>query len=80
MGKTAVTMRELQKMSAAAIKALPHTMPVKAGDETVGVLAPLRSYDPARWNAVFRRIDENNAKVSPEIRARIEMILGERES
>jgi hypothetical protein len=79
MGRHGVTMRELQKMSAATIKALPHAVPVKNGDETVAVLAPLKKYDPEKWAAVFKRIDENNAKLSPEVRERIERMLGERE-
>lgn len=79
MGRHAVTMRELQKMSAATIKALPHAMPVKNGDETVGVLAPLRPYDAETWTSVFKRIDESNAALSPEVRERIERMLGERE-
>lgn len=79
MDKHAVTMRELQKMSAATIKALPHPVPVKNGDETVAVLAPLKKYDPEQWKAVFKRIDEYNASLSPELRERIERMLGERE-
>lgn len=79
MGRHAVTMRELQKMSAATIRAMPHPVPVKNGDETVGVLAPLRAYDAQKWAAVFKRIDENNANLSPDIRERIERMLGERQ-
>ena len=78
MGKHGVTMRELQKMSAATIKALPHAMPIKSGDETVGVLMPLKEPDPVRMAEVLKRIDENNAKLPPEIRERIERLLGER--
>jgi hypothetical protein len=79
MGRYGVTMRELQKMSAATLKALPHSVPVKNGDETVAVLAPLKKYDPEKWDAVFKRIDANNARLPPEIRERIERMLGERE-
>jgi hypothetical protein len=37
-----ITMREMQKMSGQAIRALPHTMPIKCGRETVGFIVPLR--------------------------------------
>ncbi|RYE81213.1 MAG: hypothetical protein EOP19_18255 [Hyphomicrobiales bacterium] len=79
MGKNAVTMRELQKMSAATIKALPHAVPIKSGDETVGMLMPLKKPDPERMNRVLDRIEEDYAKLSPETQQWLQRFLDERE-
>ena len=79
MGKRAVTMRELQKMSAATIKALPHAVPIKSGDETVAFLTPLRTPDPDAWKRVLDRIEEDYAQLSPETQQWIQRFLDERE-
>jgi hypothetical protein len=79
MGKHGVTMRELQKMSAATLRALPHTMPIKSGDETVALLTPLRRPDPEKMAEVLRRIDEHHAKLTPETRIWLERFMSERE-
>ncbi len=39
-------MRELQKMSATAIAAIPHPVPIKSGRETVALLVPIHSSTP----------------------------------
>jgi hypothetical protein len=80
MGKTAVTMRELQKMSAAAIKALPHAVPIKSGDETVGMLTPLKRPDPEQMKRVLRRIEEDYTALSPETQQWIQRYLDGREA
>jgi len=77
--KTAITMRELQKMSAGAIQALPHAMPVKNGTATVALLVPIRKASPELVDKVLSRIDEAAARRSPEQTAAIEAMLGERE-
>jgi hypothetical protein len=79
MGKNAVTMRELQKMSAATIKALPHAIPIKSGDETVGMLMPLKKPDSERMKKVLDRIEEDYAKLSPETQQWLQRYLDERE-
>jgi hypothetical protein len=79
MGKHAVTMRELQKMSAATIKALPHAVPIKSGNETVAILTPLKRPDPERMNQVLDRIEEDYARLSPERRQWLQRFLDERE-
>ncbi|MBR2691749.1 MAG: hypothetical protein IKE42_28165 [Aquamicrobium sp.] len=79
MGKNAVTMRELQKMSAATIKALPHAVPIKSGDETVGMLMPLKKPNPERMKEVLDRIEEDYAKLSPETQQWLQRFLDERE-
>ena len=74
---TAVTMRELQKMSAATIRALPHSVPIKSGDETVAILTPLKKPDPAQVDEVLRRIEEHYAELSPEVREELARFVGE---
>jgi hypothetical protein len=79
MGKNAVTMRELQKMSAATIRALPHAVPIKSGSETVGMLMPLKKPNPARMKEVLDRIEQNYASLPEETREWLERFLEERE-
>ena len=79
MGANAVTMRELQKMSAATIKALPHAIPIKSGNETVGMLTPIKKPDPERMKQVLDRIEENYSKLSPETQQWIQKFLDDRE-
>jgi hypothetical protein len=78
MGKTAVTMRELQKMSAATIKALPHAVPIKSGDEVVGMLTPLKRPDPEKIKQVLDRIADDYAALSPETQQWLQRYLDER--
>ena len=77
--KHAVTMRELQKMSAAKLKALPHSIPIKSGDETVAILTPLRKPDPERMKQVLDRIAEDYAQLSPETQQWLQRFLNQRE-
>lgn len=79
MGRHGVTMRELQKMSAATIKALPHSVPIKSGDETVAILTPLKRPDPKRMAEVLDRIERHYAELSPETKEWLERFLDERE-
>lgn len=52
-------MRELQKMSAAAIQSLPHAIPIKSGDETVGILMPFRKIPPDHLAKVLDKIADH---------------------
>jgi hypothetical protein len=76
----AITMRELQKMSAGAIRALPHAVPVKSGATTVALLVPIQKAPPELVASVLARIDAAAAERSPEQTAALEIALGERES
>lgn len=62
----AITMRELQKISAGTIAALQHAVPVKSGAETVAVLVPLRRASPEAVASVLREVDEAAARRTPE--------------
>src|SRR4051794_5312338 len=75
----AITMRELQKMSAGAIRSLPHAVPVKSGAATVALLVPIQKASPELVASVLARIDAATAKRSPEQTAALEVALGERE-
>ncbi len=80
MGRTAVTMRELQKMSAATIKALPHAVPIKSGGETVGLISPLPKPDPESMKRILDRIEADYAKLDPETQQWLQRFLDEREA
>jgi hypothetical protein len=48
-----ISIRELQKLSAETIGALPGPTPIKSGNRTVGLLIPLRRADPDRLAKVL---------------------------
>lgn len=80
MGKTAVTMRELQKMSAGAIEALPHPVPITNGKAVIGLLSPIKKTDS---DAIARIVDEARAEyeqLSPEMKARIDRFFSDRDA
>jgi hypothetical protein len=52
-----ISIRELQKISAESVRALPGPTPVKSGDRTVGLLIPLKTTDPDRLAAVLVRAE-----------------------
>lgn len=79
MSRQSVTMRELQKMSAGAIQALPHPVPIKSGSATVGLLVPVKRPDTVRISAALKRADAYHATLSPETKLRLERFLGERD-
>ena len=54
---SAISIRDLQKISGEAIGALPGPTPVKSGNRTVGLLIPLRTADPDRLAAVLTRAE-----------------------
>ncbi|TCR60654.1 hypothetical protein [Bosea sp. BK604] len=79
MGRHSVTMRELQKMSAGAIQALPHPVPIKSGTATVGLLVPVKKPDTETISAALKRSDDYHAALSPDMKLRLERFLGERD-
>ena len=52
-----IRIRDLQKISAETIGALPGPTPVKSGDLTIGLLVPLKVADPDRLAAVLARAE-----------------------
>jgi hypothetical protein len=77
VAKSSISMRELQKMSAASLQALPHPLPVKTGEMTVAVLMPVRKAPDELVKQVLARIDAMAAKRSPERTRELEAILDE---
>ena len=74
-----ISMRELQKMSASKLQALPHAVPIKNGRETVAVLVPVNNPGSAEyWREAFERIDRAAAARTPEENAAIDALLAER--
>lgn len=79
MSRQAVTMRELQKMSAATIKSLPHAVPIKSGNEIVGMLTPLSKPNPQAMKDVLDRIEGHYAQLPQETKDWLQRFLDERE-
>lgn len=73
---TAISMRELQKLSADKIRSLPHAVPIQCGGETIGMLSPVRKPDPAKLLAALRKLDDLSLELTPEERRRAEEIVG----
>ncbi|MDW6025565.1 hypothetical protein SAZ10_27760 [Mesorhizobium sp. BAC0120] len=78
MAVGAISMRELQKISAGAIQALPHPVPIKNGTATVGVLVPAHSVSRDYLRKVFALLEEAEAKRTPEEQRAIDEVLAAR--
>jgi hypothetical protein len=76
MKKTAITMRELQRISAREIQELEHPTAIKSGYDTIALLVPLRKAPKSMVDKVLADIDAAAAKRSPEETARIAAALG----
>lgn len=74
----AISMRDLQKLSAGAIQALPHAVPIKNGTATVGVLLPVHHVSAEYLRTVMAEIETAAAARSPEENAAIDALLAER--
>lgn len=74
----AISMRELQKMSAGAIEALSHPVPIKSGERTVGILSPgprrISREEMAEISEAIRKARDARSK---EVDARLAAYLGE---
>ena len=77
MGRHSVTMRELQKMSAGAIQALPHPVPITSGSAVIGLLVPTRKTDAKALEAVYQEARAEYEGLSPEMQARIDRFLAD---
>ncbi|MEH3147592.1 MAG: hypothetical protein PGN34_20105 [Methylobacterium frigidaeris] len=75
---SAISMRELQKMSAGAIQALPHAVPIKNGTATVGILLPIHRVSQDYMRKVLADIQADAEKYTPEENAAIDRLLAER--
>ena len=73
----AITMRELQKLSAGTIAALPHAVPIRNGNRTVGFLVPLRKAPPDLVRQAVDLIEGERASRTPEQEAAISEVLRE---
>jgi hypothetical protein len=77
MKKMAITMRELQRISARKIQELEHPTAIKSGNDTIALLVPLRKAPKSMVDKVLADIDAAAAARSPEENARIAAMLGE---
>lgn len=73
---TAISMRELQKLSADKIRNLPHPVPIQSDGELVGMLSPVRRPNAERLLEALRRLDEVSIELTPDERRRAEEIVG----
>ena len=73
----AITMRDLQKMSAGSIAALPHAVPIKSGSATVALLVPIQKASPKLVARVMAKIDAAAQSRSPEETACLAALVGE---
>lgn len=73
----ALTMRDLQKVSAQTLRSLPSAMPVKCGAETVALLMPIKRASPALVAEVFAQIDNAAAGRDRATKQAIAQHLGE---
>lgn len=74
----AISVQDLQKLSANAIQGLPNAVPIKNGMVTVGVLLPVRGASKDDLHEVLARIDAAAAQRTPEENAVIDRLLSER--
>lgn len=73
-----ISMRELQKISAQTIEALPRPVPIKSGGRTVGILTPApKRIPPEGMKEIMAAIEKARATRSPEFEARLAEYLGE---
>jgi hypothetical protein len=72
-----ITLSELREMSASAIQALPRATHILNGDDTVGILIPVRKPSPAEAAAAFAKVDAAAARRTPEEKKELEVLLGD---
>ena len=80
MGRHSVTMRELQKMSAGAIQALPHPVSITSGSAVVGLLVPTKKTDAEELEAIYKEARAEYEELSPEMQARIDRFLADEDT
>ncbi len=72
-----ISIRDLQKLSAETIGALPGPTAVKSGNRTVGLLIPLKAADPERLAGVLARAEALAKERDPKDDEAILAQLGE---
>jgi antitoxin (DNA-binding transcriptional repressor) of toxin-antitoxin stability system len=78
--RQAISMRDLQKMSAKQIEALPHPVPITSDGRAIALLQPFREPTAASADRIaelestFRRFDEN---LTPGQKEEIAKLLAE---
>lgn len=75
---SAISMRDLQKLLASAIQALPHAVPIKNGTATVGVLLPVHTLSRDYLTKLLADIEVAAERRLPEQGTAIDQLLAER--
>jgi hypothetical protein len=72
----AITMRELQKLSATSIEQLPGAVPVQSDGRTVALLVPLRPASEAARARFRKALAQAQSQRSPEEQAALDREFG----
>jgi hypothetical protein len=72
----AITMRELQKLSATSIEQLPGAVPVQSDGRTVALLVPLRPASEAARARFRQALAQAQSQRSPEEQAALDREFG----
>ncbi|WP_230534191.1 hypothetical protein [Microvirga roseola] len=72
----AITMRELQKLSATSIERLPGAVPVQSDGRTVALLVPLRPASEAARARFRQALAQAQAQRSPDEQAALDREFG----
>jgi antitoxin (DNA-binding transcriptional repressor) of toxin-antitoxin stability system len=72
----AITMRELQKLSATLIERLPGAVPIQSDGRTVALLVPLRPASEAARARFRRALAQAQSQRSPEEQAALDREFG----
>jgi hypothetical protein len=75
---SAISVHDLQRLSASAIQALPHAVPIKNGTATVGVLLPAHTLSRKYLCKVLADIEAAAARRSPEQEKVIDQLRAQR--
>jgi antitoxin (DNA-binding transcriptional repressor) of toxin-antitoxin stability system len=76
----AISMRELQKMSARQIQDLKHAVPITSDGRTVAILSPLRTATPAELERLAQSRQRFDESLTEDEKQRIAKLLDEIES
>jgi hypothetical protein len=71
-----IGMRDLQKITAAAIAGLPGATPIQSAGATIALLIPLSPASPEAIAAAVAAVEADRARRTPEERAALEAEFG----
>jgi len=72
----AISLRELQKITAATIAGLPGATPIQSGGATIALIIPLSPVGPEAITAAVAAVEADRVRRTPEERAVLEAEFG----